>query len=137
AIAAGGRVRGIVVPGGAMLSRRQVDEIEGAARSAGAAGLMRIKCVNGAVEGAPAKALTDAGRAALQLADGDLMLLVAGPDHISNPALDRTRQDAARRMSLVPDEANDLLFVIDFPIFAVDPETGRLDVMHHPFTAPN
>jgi aspartyl-tRNA synthetase len=137
AIAAGGRVRGIVLPGGAALSRKQVDEIELAAKSAGAAGLMRIKCVNGTVDGAPAKALSDAGRAALHLSDGDLMLLVAGPDHISNPALDRTRQDAARRMSLVPEGANELLWVTDFPMFAVDPETARLDAMHHPFTAPN
>jgi aspartyl-tRNA synthetase len=73
----------------------------------------------------------------LQLTDGDLMLLVAGPDHISNTALDRTRQDAARRLSLVPDGSNELVWVTDFPMFAVDPASGRLDAMHHPFTAPN
>lgn len=137
AIAAGGRVRGIVLPGGAALSRKQVDEIEAVAKGAGAGGLIRIKCVNGALEGGAAKTLTEAGRAALQLTDGDLMLLVAGPDHISSAALDRTRQDAARRLSLVPDGANELVWVTDFPMFAVDPESGRLDAMHHPFTAPN
>src|SRR6185437_5649838 len=110
-----------------MLIIKQVDEIELAVKSAGAADLMRIKCVFGAVDGARAKALTDAGRAALQLAEGDLMLLVAGPDHVSNAALDRTRQDAARRMALVPEGANELLWVTDFPMFAVDPDTGRLD----------
>ncbi|HEY5085723.1 MAG TPA: aspartate--tRNA ligase, partial [Gemmatimonadaceae bacterium] len=136
-IAAGGRVRGIVIPGGAALSRKQVDEIELVAKGAGAAGLMRIKCVEGVIEGAPANGLTDAGRVALQLNDGDLMLLVAGPDHVSNPALDRTRHDAARRMSLVPEGANELLWVTDFPMFAVDPVSGRLEAMHHPFTAPN
>ena len=137
AIAAGGRVRGIVLPGGAALSRKQVDEIEAVAKSAGAGGLIRIKCVAGALDGAAAKTLTDAGRAVLQLADGDLMLLVAGPDHISNPALDRTRQESARRLSLIQDGANELVWVTDFPMFAVDPESGRLDAMHHPFTAPN
>lgn len=137
AIAAGGRVRGIVLPGGAALSRKQVDEIELIAKAAGAAGLFRIKCVGGALDGAAAKSLTDAGRAVLQLTDGDLMLLVAGPDHISNAALDRTRQDAARRLSLIPDGANELVWVTDFPMFAVDPASGRLDAMHHPFTAPN
>lgn len=137
AIAAGGRVRGIVLPGGAALSRKQVDEIEVVAKGAGAGGLIRIKCVNGALEGGAAKTLTEAGRAVLQLTDGDLMLLVAGPDHISSAALDRTRQDAARRLSLVPDGANELLWVTDFPMFAVDPKSGRLDAMHHPFTAPN
>ncbi|MFI5238240.1 MAG: aspartate--tRNA ligase [Gemmatimonadales bacterium] len=137
AIAAGGRVRGIVLPGGAALSRKQVDEMELVAKSAGAAGLIRIKCVGGALDGAAAKSLTDAGRAVLQLTDGDLMLLVAGPDHISNTALDRTRQDAARRLSLVPDGSNELVWVTEFPMFAVDPASGRLDAMHHPFTAPN
>ncbi|MEO6778339.1 MAG: aspartate--tRNA ligase [Gemmatimonadaceae bacterium] len=137
AIDAGGRVRGIVVPSGAALSRKQQDEIELLARSAGAGGLIRIKCVNGSVEGAAAKALTDAGRSALGLVDGDLMLLVAGPDHVTNAALDRTRQDVAKRLSLVPDGANELLWVTDFPMFAVDPKSGRLDAMHHPFTAPN
>jgi aspartyl-tRNA synthetase len=137
AIEAGGRVRGIAVPNGAALSRKQVDEIEASAKSAGAAGLIRIKCVNGVVDGAAVKSLSDDGRAALGLTEGDLMLLVAGPDHISNAALDRTRQDAARRLSLVPENANELVWVTDFPMFAVDPGTGRLDAMHHPFTAPN
>jgi len=137
AIAAGGRVRGIVIPGGATLSRKQVDEIEAVAKSGGAGGLMRIKCANGVVDGAPAKALGEPGRAALGLADGDLMLLVAGPDHISSQSLDRTRQEVARRMSLVPDGANELVWITDFPMFAVDPGNGKLDAMHHPFTAPN
>jgi aspartyl-tRNA synthetase len=137
AITAGGRVRGIVVPGGAALSRKQVDEIETVAKSAGAGGLIRIKRVGDAVDGAAAKSLSDAGRAQLALEDGDLMLLVAGPDHVTNAALDRVRQDAARRMSLVPEAASALLWVTDFPMFAVDPESGRLDAMHHPFTAPN
>lgn len=137
AIAAGGRVRGFVVPEGAALSRKQVDEIEAVAKSGGAGGLMRIKCVGGVVDGAPARALSDAGRAVLGLADGDLMLLVAAPDHISNPSLDRARQEVARRLSRVPEGANELLWVTDFPMFAVDPDSDRLDAMHHPFTAPN
>ncbi|MEO8945666.1 MAG: aspartate--tRNA ligase [Gemmatimonadaceae bacterium] len=137
AISAGGRIRGFVVPGGASLSRKQVDEIEAVAKTGGAGGIMRIKCTGGSVEGAAAKALSDAGRASLSLVEGDLMLLVAGPDHISNPSLDRARQDVARRLSLVPDGANELLWVTDFPMFAVDPDSGRLDAMHHPFTAPN
>jgi aspartyl-tRNA synthetase len=137
AISSGGRVRGIVVPGGATLSRKQVDEIEAVAKGAGAGGLIRIRSANGSLDGAAAKSLTDSGRAVLQLTDGDLMLLVAGPDHVTHPALDRVRQEVARRMGLVPEGANELVWVTDFPMFAVDPATGRLDAMHHPFTAPN
>ncbi|MDQ6736261.1 MAG: aspartate--tRNA ligase [Gemmatimonadota bacterium] len=137
AIESGGRVRGIVLPGGAVLSRNQVDEIEAIAKGAGAGGLIRVKNVNGVMDGAAAKSLTDQSRTDLELADGDLLLMVAGPDHVSNPALDRVRQDAARRLSLVPEAANELLWVTDFPLFAVDAGSGRLDAMHHPFTAPN
>ena len=51
AIEAGGRVRGIRVPGGAGLTRKQVDELEAAAKSLGAAGLLRIKATGGSLEG--------------------------------------------------------------------------------------
>src|SRR5437867_5241539 len=64
AIAAGGRVRGIVVPNGAPLSRKQVDEFEAEAKSAGAGGLIRLKRTDGALEGPAAKLLADAAAAA-------------------------------------------------------------------------
>lgn len=137
AIERGGRVRGIVLPGGAALSRKQVDEIEAGAKAAGAAGVLRIKSVNGVLDGAPARALSHEAQQQLGLADGDLMLLVAAPDHVANPALDRVRQDAARRLSLVPDDASSLLWVTEFPMFEVDPASGALGSMHHPFTAPD
>ncbi|MGI9090004.1 MAG: aspartate--tRNA ligase, partial [Gemmatimonadaceae bacterium] len=129
AIEAGGRVRGIVIPDGAVLSRKQVDELEALARSAGAAGLMRVKRVNGVVDGAPAKALNDEQRQSLGLVDGDLMLLVAGPDHVSNPALDRVRQESARKLSLIPEAASSLLWITDFPMFEPDPKSGALGAM--------
>jgi aspartyl-tRNA synthetase len=114
-----------------------VDELEASARGAGAAGLLRLKSSAGALEGPAAKALGEGARDALQLADGDLLLMVAGPDHVSSPSLDRVRQEAARRMELVRDGSSALLWVTDFPMFEVDPATGRLGAMHHPFTAPN
>ena len=137
ALDAGGRIRGVRVPGGAQLSRKQVDELEASAKSAGAAGLLRLKNNAGTLEGAPAKALGEGARDALGLADGDLLLMVAAADHVSSPALDRVRQDAARRMELLRDGSSSLLWVTDFPMFEVDPATGRLGAMHHPFTAPN
>src|SRR4029079_7585362 len=55
AIEQGGRVRGVRVPGGAPLSRKQVDEIEAEAKKGGAHGLLRLKLVGGALEGPAAK----------------------------------------------------------------------------------
>ncbi len=137
ALAAGGRVRGIRVPGGATLSRKQLDEIDAIAKSAGARGLLRIKRVNGALDGAVGKVLDDAASAPLMLADGDLGLYVAAEDHVSGPALDRVRQDVAQRMGLVPAGVNAFVWVTDFPMFERDATTGALAAVHHPFTAPH
>jgi len=136
AIEQGGRVRGVRVPGGATLSRKQVDEIEAEAKKGGAHGLLRLKLVGGALEGPAAKFLGEGAAARLQLSDGDLGLFVAGPDRISSSALDRVRQDVARRLNLIPENAASFLWVTDFPLFEKDAATGALGAVHHPFTSP-
>jgi aspartyl-tRNA synthetase len=137
ALEAGGRVRGIRVPGGSALSRKQVDEIEAAAKSLGAAGLLRLKRTGSAVEGPAARHLSSEATARLGLQDGELLLLVAGPDHVSSPALDRVRQELARRMDLIPEGEARFVWIIDFPLFEKDPGTGALSSVNHPFTAPH
>ncbi len=137
ALAAGGRIRGIRVPGGAALSRKQQDEIEAIAKGAGAMGLIRLKRVNGALEGPAAKFLPDGAADRLGLADGEMGLYVAAADRISEPALDRVRQDVAQRFGLVPANVNAFVWVTDFPMFERDAETGALAAVHHPFTAPH
>ncbi len=136
ALAEGGRVRGLVVPGGAALSRKQLDEVEAEARSAGAMGLLRLKRVNGKLEGPAAKFLAEGAAERLQLVEGALGLYVAAHDRVANPALDRVRQNVAHRLGLVPADAHAFLWVTDFPMFDRDPATGQLASVHHPFTAP-
>src|SRR5476651_219257 len=136
ALDAGGRIRGIRVPGGAVLSRKQQDEIELVAKSAGALGLIRLKCVNGVLEGPAAKFLGHGALEQLGLWDGELGLYVAGADHISGPALDRVRQEVAQRMQLIPADVNAFVWVTDFPMFERDATSGALGAVHHPFTAP-
>jgi aspartyl-tRNA synthetase len=137
AIAGGGRVRGIRVPGGASLTRKQVDEVEAAAKTLGAAGVLRLKLAGGVLEGGPAKHLAAGSAQALGLAEGDLCLLVAGPDHITGPALDRVRHEVASRLSLVPDGVSRFVWIVDFPLFERDPASGALASVNHPFTAPH
>lgn len=137
AISSGARVRGLVIPGGAAWSRKQVDELEVLAKSAGAGGLLRLRRTDGAYDGPVAKFLTDEAGAALALADGDLALFVAAPDRISSPALDRIRQECARRLELVDSSAQRFIVVMDFPMFEEDPDSGVLAAVHHPFTAPH
>ncbi len=137
ALDAGGRVRGIRVPGGGTLSRKQVDALEALAKGAGATGLLRVKRDAGALTGPAAKYLPPDAAQALGLADGDLALFVAAPDHISSPALDRVRQEVARMLDLVPAQSRCFLWVTDFPLFERDPASGTLGAVHHPFTAPH
>ncbi len=137
ALSSGARVRGLVIPGGAVWSRKQVDELEALAKSAGSGGLLRLRRVDGAYDGPVAKFLTDEARESLALQDGDLALFVAAKDHVANPALDRVRQECARRLDLIADGDQRFLWVVDFPMFEADPVTGALAAVHHPFTAPH
>jgi aspartyl-tRNA synthetase len=137
AIAAGGRVRGIVVPHGAALSRKQVDDIEAEAKSAGAAGLIRLKRSGASLEGPAAKFLAEGASDALAIPEGALGLFVAGSDAVSSPALDRIRQLLAGRLHLIPEGRHDFLWVIDFPLFYKDAQSGALASVHHPFTSPH
>ena len=137
ALAAGGRVRGIIIPGAAAWSRKQVDELEAIAKSAGALGLLRVKFADGKYDGPIAKFLTPEAQASIALEEGALALFVAGADRITNPALDRVRQECAVRLGIVDQNAQRFLIVTDFPMFDRDPDTGALGAVHHPFTAPN
>ncbi|MGA1360090.1 MAG: aspartate--tRNA ligase [Gemmatimonadaceae bacterium] len=137
ALQAGGRVRGFRVPGGAAWSRKQVDELEAIAKGAGVGGLIRLKGTGSALEGPLAKFLASDAQAALALREGELLVAVAAPDRVANPALDRVRQECAARLGLTDPQARRFLWVLDFPMFDQDPETGALAAVHHPFTAPN
>ena len=125
------------MPGAAAWSRKQVDELEAIAKSAGALGLLRVKRAEGKYDGPIAKFLTPAAQDALALDEGALALFVAGADRVTSPALDRVRQECAVRLGLVDEHARRFLIVTDFPMFDRDPESGALGAVHHPFTAPN
>jgi aspartyl-tRNA synthetase len=137
ALQAGGRVRGIRVPGGASLSRKQVDELETSAKMLGAAGLLRLKATGGGLEGSAAKYLPSSAQSRLGLVEGDLSLLVAGPDYVTGPALDRVRQELGRRLGLIAGSENRFVWIVDFPLFERDPSSGGLSSVNHPFTAPH
>ena len=131
----GGRVRGIRVPNGASLSRKQTDELEAVAKSAGAGGLIMLKRTAAGLEGKGAKFLPEGSADRLGLLEGDLGVFVAAEDAVSSPALDRVRQDIARRMDLIQQDKLEFLWVVDFPMFERDPATGGVTPVHHPFTA--
>jgi aspartyl-tRNA synthetase len=68
---------------------------------------------------------------------GDLILIVADKAKIVFDSLGFLRRDLAGKLGLLDDNQFDLLWVVDFPLFEYDDETGEYSAMHHPFTSPN
>ena len=132
----GARVRALAVPGGGVLSRKDVDELAATAKQLGAAGLAWVKRQGEQISGSVGKHFTAATLGALGVADGDAALVAVGPDRVTSPVLDRVRQDVIRRLAPAPKAAHAFCWVVDFPLFEPDPATGRPLFAHHPFTAP-
>ena len=149
AVAAGDRIRVFRAPGGASLSRRELDELAGIARNAGAPGALWLRRSADGLAGSFAKALDEAAGAALcartGLEPGDLLVVVmgrSGADTGSAPtvcdvALDALRRHLGARLGLAGTGRHEWLWVTEFPMFDFDEETGRLIAMHHPFTMPH
>ena len=139
-----GRVAALRVPGGAQLSRKQIDEYTKFVGIYGAKGLAWMK-VNAAAQGLEgvqspvAKFLSDAivrellSRTGAQ--DGDLLFFGADKAKVVCDAMGALRLKLGRDLELVQPGWKPL-WVIDFPMFEEDGE-GGLTAMHHPFTAPS
>ncbi len=147
ALEAGGRVRGLVMPGGAALSRRQVDDLTDFARTLGAKGLVSIQYLRHPAEAAEEDLRSpvlrhlgaETARAIGQrcgAAAGDLVLLAADQERVVNVVLDGLRREIARRLQLADPGVLHLAFVTDFPLVEWSEKEGRWDALHHPFTAP-
>jgi aspartyl-tRNA synthetase len=137
AIKGGGRLRGLVVPGGASLSRKELDALTAVAKEQKAGGLIWVKRTAAGWEGQGAKALGEQTLKALESAakEGELLLAVPGPDSVTSPALAMVRLDVARRVNATTTTPHAFLWVVDFPLFEQDPETGGWIFTHHPFTS--
>src|SRR5436853_362156 len=133
----GARVRGLAVKGGGALSRKDVDQLAEAAKQLGAAGLAWVKRQGEQVSGSVGKHFTPEVLGALGVGDGDAALMTVGPDRVTSPVLDRVRQEVIRRLAPAPQTAHAFCWVVDFPLFEPDAETGRPVFAHHPFTAPH
>ncbi len=141
AVENGGRVRGIRVPGAAAkFSRKELDELTAVAVEAGAKGLVWLKVEpDGAWSGPVAKnlgAIADRLKATLGCEPGDLALVVADSFEVTCKALHTLRKRLGGQLGLYDPGTMHFSWVVDFPMFAKDTETGGWASMHHPFTAP-
>lgn len=139
ALAAGGEVKGIVVPGGAGLSRKVLDDLQEFAKRYGATGLAWVK-LGDEISSSLLKALGPevVGRvaAAAQAQKGDAVLIVAGKTKTVAASLGALRNEVARREKLIHAHVFAPLWVTEFPMFEYHEDDDRYYAMHHPFTSP-
>jgi aspartyl-tRNA synthetase len=133
----GARVRGIAVRGGGALSRKDVDQLAETAKTHGATGLAWVKRQGEQLSGSVGKHFTAEALGRIGIGDGDAALMTVGPDRVTSAALDKVRQEVIRRLGPAPKAAHAFCWVVDFPLFEPDPETGKPVFAHHPFTSPH
>jgi aspartyl-tRNA synthetase len=137
----GGIVRGINA-GPRELARSDLDALTEVAKQHGAKGLVWAFVQSGeeAWRAPVAKFLSaqeiSAINARLDASEGDLLLIVADVPTTVGQALSALRMEIGRRFGLIDRTRHDILWVVEFPAFFWDAESGRWDAAHHPFTAP-
>jgi aspartyl-tRNA synthetase len=137
---AGGAVKAIRVPGGASLSRKDLDELTEFVKIYGAKGMAWVKLQAEGWQSPIAKFIAPERQRAIEqrlgLAVGDLAVFCADTPKIVHDALGNLRKEIARRQGLLNDKEFRFTWVTEFPMFEYDAEGKRLAAMHHPFTSP-
>jgi len=135
-----GRVAALRVPGGASLSRKQIDDYAAHAAKYAAKGLAYIKLGDNGEVNSPIAKFFDADAfaaliKAVGLQNGDLAFFGAGVYNTVSDFMGAVRLKIGKDLGLVQDRWEPL-WVTDFPMFEWDEDAQRFVALHHPFTAP-
>ena len=139
-VAGGGTIKGLRLPGGAALSRKELSDLEGRAKALGAKGMANFQVKEGELKGPLVKFLDEGRIAKLKelsgIENGDALFIMADESwRRACEILGQIRLELGRERGLV-EEGFRFLWVTEFPLFEWDDETGRYTAVHHPFTAP-
>ncbi|HEV3100947.1 MAG TPA: aspartate--tRNA ligase [Candidatus Dormibacteraeota bacterium] len=132
ALAEGGVVRCLAVPGGRDMSRRELDELALIAKGAGAKGLAWLP---GPLDKHMTEGELAAVREAARAGEQDLVLLVADRRRKAETVMGLLRREIARRRNLIPDGEWKFTWIYPMYLFEED-DQGKLTYGHHPFTSP-
>jgi aspartyl-tRNA synthetase len=141
AVENGGCVKAIKVDQvAADFSRKVLDELSKFTADLGAKGLAWIKILDNEWQSPIAKFFSQEDRDAInQRMDarpGDLLLVVADKSKVVNQSLGMLRLEVAKRLGMINKDIHSFLWVTRFPLLEYDEKEGRLQAVHHPFTAP-
>ena len=142
AISGGGSVRAITAKNAASIySRKEIDKMTEMAKGIGAKGMAWIRWTDEAMSSSFGKFITeDKMNEILSLGkveQGDVVFIIGDTNntHVMS-ILGAIRQEAAKKLDIIPEDKYNLLWITEFPFFDWDDELQTFVAMHHPFTAP-
>jgi aspartyl-tRNA synthetase len=141
AVDGGGVVRAIRAPGGARLSRAQIDKLTDVAKAQGAKGMAYVYVEEGcSLRGPIVKFLSENEQTALvagtEAQPGDLVLFAADAADAAAVVLGALRAALIGLLEPAPAAPWAMLWVIEFPLFERDAESGQITYGHNPFSLP-
>jgi aspartyl-tRNA synthetase len=132
-------VKAMNVPGGASLSRKDIDDLTDLAQRHGAGGLAWVRV--GEDAGPVVKNSTPEFLKALSkatgAADGDIIFFAAGEYPHALEPLGEVRRAVAAKLDMIDKSIWSYVWIVDFPMFEHSKETGAVGAVHHPFTRPH
>jgi aspartyl-tRNA synthetase len=140
AIKDGGVVKAICVPGGASLSRSQIDAFTEAAKKEGAGGMPYMTVVDGVATSSIAKFFNEEQLKSIvskmSASDGDLIVFGSDARAVVNKVLGSLRIQFANHFGLKDPNIIALAWIVDFPFYEWDEKSKKLDFGHNPFSMP-
>jgi aspartyl-tRNA synthetase len=140
-IKSGGMVCGINFKGGGKLSRKEIENLEQAAKEGGAKGLVWMARTAEGFKSSILKYTTaeeqNSVAERLSLQEGDIALLIADLPNVALASTGKLRLHIGRQFDLLDKSKWNFLWVYEFPLFEYNPEEGRFDAMHNIVTMPH
>ncbi|MDR2698963.1 MAG: aspartate--tRNA ligase, partial [Candidatus Methanoplasma sp.] len=125
---------------GERIGRNDVDRYINQAKKFGLGGLTWMRCKDGKLDSNIAKYFTpeilDSIKQKMGAEEGDLLFLIAGPWKSTYEGGGALRKKLAEDLELVPKDEMQFLWLVDCPMFEIDPVSGKHDAFHHPFVLP-
>ncbi|MCS7204173.1 MAG: aspartate--tRNA ligase [Leptospiraceae bacterium] len=136
-----GRVKALRVPGGGVLSRKDIEDLtEWVKKDFKAGGLAWMKHEEEGLKSSITKFFSDELLSELikrtNSKVGDILFFAADKDKIVHNTLGNLRIHLAKRFGYIPENQYACCWVVNFPLFERNLETGELESVHHPFTSP-
>jgi len=136
----GGIVRAIPAPGAAAKPRSFFDKLNEWAREQGAAGLGYISFAADGAKGPIAKNLDEARltaiRAAAGVKDGDALFFACDKKAAAEKFAGVVRNKLGQELDLYEKNAFRFCWIVDFPMYEMNPDTGKIEFSHNPFSMP-